>query len=496
MAESDPTLVVPFRPLKPPPPRADEGFTNDWLRGLRVPPGVRWEFGDGGSGRQPYLRLRVAGLPGGVVSMRWGVWLGRGNKRLWVPLGQVNLGAPQATGKLLTVAQAAAGARRLWEANHNGNTQAAIEVWREEHGGPSVTPAVSPKPSILTGTVKEAFEEFYLLRIVGGEKRRRRPEDVRRMFDKRILPTIGVRSCLDAGLEGACRDIVKRIARKAPVRAGHVLQTLKQFFAWARRMGYLTVPSGAKLPSPVEDLLPEDMGAKRPKKRSRWLTDVELHLLWHGLDKSGIDPITIWALRLLMVVPVRTGSLLQAERKEIDRERKVWSIPCEHLKLSTAGIQARGGQPLDIPLSEIALEIIEQLIVLGGNSRWLVPSPKNRPRRDEHMSDKALALALRRLLKSKRLVLPGNPQCPGYGGQFTPHDLRRTLRTLMSRLHLSREIAERCLGHVVAETVEATYDRWGYVDEMREALEEVGAHVRGVVTDHDIVSVLSTPAAQ
>ena len=50
------------------------------------------------------------------------------------------------------------------------------------------------------------------------------------------------------------------------------------------------------------------------------------------------------------------------------------------------------------------------------------------------------------------------------------HDLRRTVRTHMSRLNVSSGVAERVINHT-PQGVEAIYDRHGYLEEKRKALE-------------------------
>jgi integrase len=52
------------------------------------------------------------------------------------------------------------------------------------------------------------------------------------------------------------------------------------------------------------------------------------------------------------------------------------------------------------------------------------------------------------------------------------HDLRRTGRSLLSRAGVPTDIAERVLGHVIPG-VRGTYDRYGYLDEKRDALEKL-----------------------
>jgi hypothetical protein len=58
--------------------------------------------------------------------------------------------------------------------------------------------------------------------------------------------------------------------------------------------------------------------------------------------------------------------------------------------------------------------------------------------------------------------------------------LRCTARTLMARAQVSREIAEHCLGHKLAG-VEGVYNRHDYLEEKRDAFEELAALVKTIL---------------
>jgi integrase len=60
------------------------------------------------------------------------------------------------------------------------------------------------------------------------------------------------------------------------------------------------------------------------------------------------------------------------------------------------------------------------------------------------------------------------------------HDLRRTARSLMSRASVNADIAERCLGHVIAG-VRGVYDRHHYLDEMRHAFESLASLIDNII---------------
>lgn len=63
---------------------------------------------------------------------------------------------------------------------------------------------------------------------------------------------------------------------------------------------------------------------------------------------------------------------------------------------------------------------------------------------------------------------------------FTFHDLRRTLRTGLSRLKIAQpHIRERVLNHAQLG-MEATYDVYAYADEKREALTKWADHLTAI----------------
>jgi hypothetical protein len=59
---------------------------------------------------------------------------------------------------------------------------------------------------------------------------------------------------------------------------------------------------------------------------------------------------------------------------------------------------------------------------------------------------------------------------------FTLHDLRRTVRTGLSRLKIQPHVAERVLNHA-QPGIAAVYDVHAYQDEKREALDKWAAHL-------------------
>jgi len=61
-----------------------------------------------------------------------------------------------------------------------------------------------------------------------------------------------------------------------------------------------------------------------------------------------------------------------------------------------------------------------------------------------------------------------------------PHDLRRTMRTHLPRLKVSRDIAERILNHAASE-LDQVYDHHDYMKEMRAGLTKWDSELRKIV---------------
>ena len=78
--------------------------------------------------------------------------------------------------------------------------------------------------------------------------------------------------------------------------------------------------------------------------------------------------------------------------------------------------------------------------------------------------------------------------------RWTLHDLRRTARSLMSRAGVSRDHAERVLGHRIAG-VEGTYDRHSYVDEKAAVLDMLAKLIDQIINPPDKTNVVAFPAA-
>ena len=98
------------------------------------------------------------------------------------------------------------------------------------------------------------------------------------------------------------------------------------------------------------------------------------------------------------------------------------------------------------------------------------------------MSDKLKKRVDGRMLRTLRAVARRNGDDPAKVNlpRWTNHDIRRTVRSGLSRLKIAEEAREAVLAHV-RPGIKAVYDKHDYLDEKREALELWAARLRSIV---------------
>jgi integrase len=191
-----------------------------------------------------------------------------------------------------------------------------------------------------------------------------------------------------------------------------------------------------------------------PKPRTRALSDDEIVTFWE-MDRAPVLEVLQLLLKMILVTGQRPGDVRLMEWRDVDLKTASWRIPASKYKSGVAHT---------VPLSTLALDLMRRARELGHHDGFVFANE----RKPFHRA--SLTGALRTWFALRPDMVP-----------FTGHDLRRSCRTGMSRIGISRDTAERCIGHVVGSAVERVYDTHSYEREKREALEHWGAHVQGLV---------------
>ena len=245
------------------------------------------------------------------------------------------------------------------------------------------------------------------------------------------------------------------VDRGAPVTANRVHALLVQMFNWGAAKDLIPASPMAGIERPGGDETP----------RNRVLTADEIRAVWTKLDTAEMAEPTRLALKLLLVTAQRRGELTFARWDHFDFERTRWTIPVELLK--SAHTRRHKPEPHVVPLSSLAIELLGTLKALTGDGSYVLPARADK-RKDRSYSERVLSRAVRQ--NEKHFGIP----------HWTPHDLRRTAASFMTKLGVPRLHVEKVLNHSTGDIAEV-YDRHDYLPEKRTALEMWSEHLKAIV---------------
>jgi integrase len=245
------------------------------------------------------------------------------------------------------------------------------------------------------------------------------------------------------------------VDRGAPVAANRTYSLLTQMFEWAAAKDLIPASPMAGIERPG--------GEERP--RERVLTADEIRTFWSRLDSANMAPPTKLALRLLLLTAQRRGELTHAKWSHFDLEAALWTIPVELLKSSHA--RRSTPEPHAVPLSPFAVEILRQIKSITGAGTFVLPAHVD-TKKERPYSERVLSRAVRKNAKHFGIA------------HFTPHDLRRTAASFMTKLKVPRLHVEKVLNHSTGDIAEV-YDRHDYLAEKRVALVRWAEELRTLI---------------
>lgn len=213
--------------------------------------------------------------------------------------------------------------------------------------------------------------------------------------------------------------VVKVVERGAPVSAGNMLREFT-----------------AAVDYSIGDGLPDDFSnpcyqakamLKRKKiklsanKGKRVLNDTELSMLVRWLPSSRYTPTQKAVLTFALMTGCRAGEVVAAEWRDIDLDRGIWALR-----------ENKTDMPRDVQLSTQAVAFLKQLRRLTGE--YVFPSQRTgKPIQQKSLSEQAWHIR-----KSGEMLDIDH---------WTPHDLRRSVRTGLARLGCPEAVSEAILGH-------------------------------------------------
>jgi integrase len=270
-----------------------------------------------------------------------------------------------------------------------------------------------------------------------GEKERTQ-YDYKRVLDRYLKPKLGSKKLSAIGYE----DIIQITDPLARCEKRNTLAVARTFFRWCVRP-----PRRYLKHSPLE-------GVEVPKagKRKRILDDQELIAVWHATIRQGYPYGTV--CQLLALTGQREGEIANLRRPWINEKEQTITLP-EWL--------TKNSKEHTFPYGNMVAEILE-CIPRRNDTDLLFPCRISNERPISGWS------------KFKKELDDGVPN-------WTLHDLRRTYRSMHGQIGTPSEIAERLINHAasIQTEVEAIYDRWTYLPQMRSAVQAYEDHFKALL---------------
>lgn len=366
----------------------------------------------------------------------FGILIGK-RKKTWVFRYSFQIGN-KTVRKLMTLGQYPA--VTLQEA-HKEAAEARLKVARGIDPGAETKDAKAARKA--APTVEEAIKELYDEELIN----KRSGKETLRLLTYDVIPVWGSQKVADV----TRRDIkllLNKIKPRAPLTANRVYSALSRLFGFCVESGIIDNSPFTHVKKPVKEIA-----------KDRVLTDTELRLLWEGLSpiNKAVDIYrgTKLALKLIILTGCRPGEVVGMRWDEITEG--VLTIPAQRMK---------GAEAHRVPLTNMAVEVIEEARTLSGSSPYIFRSPQ---KDSAPLTAGSLSRAVLRHRAEMKIEEP-----------FTPHDLRRTLRTRLAELGIQDVVAERVLAHKL-QGILKVYNRYDYDKEKREALSQWENRLRVIV---------------
>lgn len=176
------------------------------------------------------------------------------------------------------------------------------------------------------------------------------------------------------------------------------------------------------------------------KHRAAILEPARFGELLRAIDAFQGQPETVAALKLIALLFQRPGELRQAEWREFDLERAIWSIPAAKMKMR---------RDHRIPLPRQAVAILRELHTITGRGELVFPGIVSAKK---PISENTLNVALRRM---------------GFGAdEMTSHGFRATASTILNETKLfSADAIEVQQSRKDSNAVRSIYNRADFFEE-------------------------------
>jgi integrase len=297
----------------------------------------------------------------------------------------------------------------------------------------------------LSNTFEKIAREWYANKVPTWSERTAKNMIVRLEAD--IFPSIGSRPITEL----KHRDIIDTLRKIEQRGATEIAKRLKavcsQIFSYAIQCGL------------AERNLVADMRDVLKTRRASHFAAIdadELPAFLAALERNEarmFEPTRI-AMRLMLLIFVRTSELIETPWSEIDLDKGEWIIPWQRMKRGKLTVNPDTTNH-HVCMSRQALALLRELHAITGGSKYLFPNQRD-PKKP--ISNNTLLVVLERM---------------GYKGRMTGHGFRAlAMSTIKERLGYRHEVVDRQLAHAPKDKVASAYDRAQFLAERKKMMQD------------------------
>jgi integrase len=241
---------------------------------------------------------------------------------------------------------------------------------------------------------------------------------------------------------------VEAIQVISPIADENKLETVKKLCRWINEVMVYAVNTGVAPSNPLAGI---GKAFNSPKVVNLpTLKPSELPELMSRLNIANTKLVTRCLLEWQLHTMVRPGEAAGTKWEEIDREKKLWTIPAERMKKN---------RPHIIPLTEQTLSILDILKPISEHREFVFPSD-HQPKKSANSQSANRAL--------KRM---------GFHGRLVSHGLRALASTTLNEQGFEPDIIEAALAHVDSNAVRAAYNRSDYLEKRKKMMQWWSSHI-------------------
>ena len=272
-----------------------------------------------------------------------------------------------------------------------------------------------------------------------GNLTQKHGQEIKRSLENHVFPKMGHLQITDIPSK-AIKEILLGLESEGKAETAHrIHQRIRSVFQYAVMQEWTDR-------NPAADLHKLLAPVKKEPMKSLPLSELPGYLRRLDENNREMHMVTRIALKLIVMLFVRTVELIEAKWEELDLENAIWRIPAERMKLGVEHL---------VPLPKQALVLFDELKQFRGESDYVFPGDRN-PKQP----------------MSNNTLLYGGIYRMGYRSRATIHGFRSLASSILNESgKWNPDAIERQLAHSEKDQVRAAYNRANYLEERKQMMQ-------------------------